>query len=392
MTRFAPSKRNFIVFVFCLTSALALNAQTFKIVHSFHNWDGNNPYSSLILASDGNLYGTTVDGGASHGGNIFKITPKGTFARLYDFCALAQCADGEYPMMALVEGPDGNFYGTTASGGTSGGWGTVFKITPAGALTTLHSFGGPDGAGPYSPLLVASDGNFYGTTNGGGNSNAGTVYQITSSGSLTTLYNFCSLSGCADGAYPVSAIIQASDGNIYGVSHAGGNSSCFDGCGTIFKITLGGNLTTLHAFDATDGEYPYSGVVEGPGTTFYGTTGGGGASQGGTVFSMTSAGAVTTLHSFDGTDGATPYGILLGSDGNLYGTTQAWGRHFGGTIFRTTPAGAFTTLHNFDGTNGKNSYCGLVEVAKHVFYGTTYFGGTANDGTIFSISVDGAAK
>jgi uncharacterized repeat protein (TIGR03803 family) len=220
------------------------------------------------------------------------------------------------------------------------------------------------------------------------------VYRITSSGELTNLYDFCVKSGCADGQYPVGAIIQASDGNIYGTTHAGGSyASCdVDGCGTVFKITLSGKLTTLHAFDTTDGEYPYTGVVEGPGNVFYGTTGGGGASGDGTVFSMTAAGAISTLHSFDGTDGATPYGIMVGSDGKLYGTTEARGRSFGGTIFRMTTAGTFTTLHNFDGTNGKNSYCGLVEVAKHVFYGTTYFGGVKNDGIIFSISVAGGDK
>ncbi|MGB7332490.1 MAG: choice-of-anchor tandem repeat GloVer-containing protein, partial [Terriglobales bacterium] len=112
----------------------------------------------------------------------------------------------------------------------------------------------------------------------------------------------------------------------------------------------------------------------------------------GTVFSMTAAGALSTLHSFDGTDGATPYAILLGGDGKLYGTTEALGRGVGGTIFKMTTGGTFSTVHNFDGTNGRNSYCGLVEVAKHVFYGTTYFGGTKNDGIIFSISVAGGAK
>jgi uncharacterized repeat protein (TIGR03803 family) len=142
----------------------------------------------------------------------------------------------------------------------------------------------------------------------------------------------------------------------------------------------------LLAFDTTDGEYPYSGVVEGPGNIFYGTTGAGGANGDGTVYSITGDGAFTTLHSFDGKDGATPYGILLASDGKLYGTTETRGAHFGGTVFRMTTGGTFGTVHSFDGTNGKNSYCGLVEGAERVFYGTTYFGGTENDGTVFSIS------
>ncbi|MFY9844520.1 MAG: choice-of-anchor tandem repeat GloVer-containing protein [Terriglobales bacterium] len=389
MTRFNAWKHAFAVLAFCVGAVLLVPARTLKTIRNFHGWDGNNPYSALIQGTDGNLYGTTVDGGAYHGGTIFKITPNGELTRLYSFCSQDSCADGEYPVMALVEGPDGNFYGTTQSGGTSGGWGTVFKITPMGTLTTLYSFGGPDGAGPYSPLLIARNGNFYGTTNGGGNSNAGTVYAITSTGTLTTLYNFCSQAGCTDGQYPVGALIQASDGEIYGTTHAGGSyAACnVDGCGTVFKITLSGKLTTLHAFDATDGDYPYGGVVEGAGKIFYGTTGAGGANDEGTVFAMTAKGALTTLHSFEGTDGATPYGILLGTDGNFYGTTETLGNHFGGTVFEMTPAGTLTTLHNFDGTNGKNSYCGLVEGTNGVLYGTTYFGGVKNDGTVFSISI-----
>jgi uncharacterized repeat protein (TIGR03803 family) len=394
MTRLNGWKQISAVFAFCVAATLLLPAKTFETVRNFHGWDGNNPYSALVLGSDGSLYGTTVDGGAYKGGNIFKLTLKGELTRLYNFCTLDLCADGKYPSMALVEGPDGNFYGTTQSGGTNGGWGTIFKITPTGALTTLYSFGGPDGAGPYSPLLVASDGNFYGTTNGGGTANAGTVYQITSTGTLTTLYNFCSELRCGDGQYPVGALIEASDGNIYGTTHAGGNySACnVDGCGTVFKITLQGKLTTLHAFAASDGDYPYGGVVEGAGKMFYGTTGAGGANDEGTIFSMSAKGALTTLHSFAGKDGATPYGLVLGSDGNFYGTTEVLGTHFGGTVFEMAPDGTVITLHNFDATDGKNSYCGLVEGPNGMFYGTTYFGGTKNDGTVFSVSKGRKAK
>ncbi len=389
MTRPNPWLQMSAVVVFCMTATLLLPAQTFKTLRSFHGWDGNLPYAALVMGSDGNLYGTTINGGPHHYGNIFKITPKGQLTALYNFCAQPACPDGKYPSMALAEGSDGNFYGTTQSGGTNGGWGTVFQITPAGTLTTLHSFGGPDGAGPYSPLLVGANGTFYGTTNGGGSGYSGTVYEITSTGTLTTLYNFCSQPSCADGQYPVGSLLLGSDGNIYGITHAGGDyAACnIDGCGTVFKITLGGELTTLHTFDVSDGAYPYSGVVEGAGQIFYGTTGSGGASGDGTVFSLTAEGSLATLHSFDGKDGATPYGILLGSDGDLYGTTEAWGAHVGGTIFRMTTDGTFTTLHNFDEAGGKNPYCGLVEGAKRVFYGTTFFGGTENDGTVFSISV-----
>lgn len=216
--------------------------------------DGEDPASSLIQATSGDLYGTTPAGGTSpDGGTIFKITPGGTLTTLYDFCSLPACADGAQPGSygaGLVQGADGNFYGTTSVGGNCTtynglGYGTIFKLTPAGKLTTLHSFGNPscgdpeDGTYPNPGLIQATDGNFYGTTQGSNNSGApdsGTVFKITPGGTLTTLYYFCSLTDCADGAFPFTGVVQGTDGNFLGTTYEGGANGLF--YGTVFKLSV----------------------------------------------------------------------------------------------------------------------------------------------------------
>ena len=205
--------------------------------------DGDGPYDALVQATNGDLYGTTLWGGVndSVGGTIFKITPSGTLTTVYSFCALSGCADGQYLNAGLVQGADGDLYGTTEKGGSQG-WGTVFKINPSGTLTTLHSFcsksGCADGAEPLAGLVQATDGNLYGTTYyGGTNPKSGTMFQVTPAGKLTTLYNFCSLSGCADGRQPDAAPIQATNGKLYGSTVRGG-TGCEVGCGTLFSLSI----------------------------------------------------------------------------------------------------------------------------------------------------------
>ncbi len=225
--------------------------------------DGNGPYAGLVQGADGNFYGTTILGGIG-GGTVFKITPSGELTTLYRFCQQIQnypCTDGSSPEAALVQGSDGNFYGTTVNGGPSNPYGytygTVFKITPNGTLTTLHGFEGPDGAAPEAGLIQANDGNFYGTTSYGGANNPdggagypyGTAFEITPSGTLTTLHNFCSQlqdSICTDGNNPAAALVQATNGAFYGATNGGGNGPvCYpDGCnlvnaGAIFSLSLG---------------------------------------------------------------------------------------------------------------------------------------------------------
>lgn len=370
-----------------LFNLITLAAQADDVFSNLQSLDGAeaNPYVGLTQGPDGALYGTAIDGGSYAGGSVFKFTgDENIVTPLYDFCAQSNCPDGQYPDTVLALGIDGSFYGTTQSGGTQGGYGTVFKITATGVLTTLHSFDGADGAAPYGSLVLSANGDFYGTTNVGGTYGGGNVFEITPNGTLTTLYTFCSEPACADGQYPVGPLFLASDGNIYGTTHAGGNSACTNGCGTVFKITPSGTLTTLHSFNGTDGSYPYGGVVEGPGGTFYGTTGGGGVNNFGTVFQMNGSGVLTTLHGFDGTDGATPYALTLGTDGKFYGTTSAGGANYG-TIFKITTRGTLSTLHKFHGADGSLLYSGLIQDTNGLFYGTTYFGGDFNDGTIFEL-------
>jgi uncharacterized repeat protein (TIGR03803 family) len=390
-------------------------AQTFTTLHSFEGADGASPYAGLVQAVNGSLYGTTGSGGANSGtpgGTIFKITPNGTLMTLYSFCAVLEnnvCTDGSNPLVALVQATNGNFYGTTETGGVQADNGTVFEITAADALTTLHSFAGypTDGAVPVAPLVQATDGNFYGTASFSGASGYGTVFKITPNETLTTLYNFCSQSGCPDGSIPSAGLVQGHDGDLYGTASFGGAN----GYGTVFKITLTGTLTTLHSFDLTDGAYPASALVQATANgDFYGTTDGGGANQDssceytycGTVFTITPNGTLTTLYNFCSqsgcTDGDEPFGGLVeGTDGNFYGTALGGGANGEGTAFRITPSSALTTLYNFCSqsgcSDGSQSRAPLVQDTDGTFYGTTSQGGSGQAcpsgcGTVFSLSVN----
>jgi uncharacterized repeat protein (TIGR03803 family) len=319
------------------TTAITLPAQTFITLHSFDGTDGANPLAAMLQASNGNLYGTTDYGGANSTdaacgggcGTVFKITPSGTLSTIYSFCSQSGCTDGAHPYARLVQGTDGNFYGTTVYGGASEscsvGWGcgTIFKISPSGTLTTLHSLDeNTDGVGA-SGLILSIDGNFYGTAGGGGVSGHGTVFKITPSGRLTTLYSFCSQTACTDGSEPMSGLVQATDGNFYGTTFYGGANDN----GTVFRITPSGTLTTLHSFDSTDGSNPPAGVVQATDGNLFGITQFGGAKRYGTVFEITTGGALTTLYSFCSqsscTDDQIPYAELVqGTDDNFYGTTS----------------------------------------------------------------------
>jgi uncharacterized repeat protein (TIGR03803 family) len=261
--------------------------------------DGGYPYAGLFQASNGMFYGTTYIGGGSNSqGTVFQITSGGTLTGLYNFCKGTECPDGSSAIGGVIQGSDGNFYGATYAG-AGAGWtqglgnaGTVFKITPGGSLTTLYSFcpasGCPGGYGPRAPLVQGSDGNFYGTTfqSGAPYGDFGTIFKITPSGSLTTLYSFCALIGCTDGANPDAPLIQATDGNFYGTTQFGG---AYNG-GTVFQITPEGTLTTLYSFCAqpgcTDGQAPYAGLLEGSDGNLYGTTYQGGAAGMGTIFKL----------------------------------------------------------------------------------------------------------
>jgi len=393
------------VFLLCAAAPIAASAQSFTTLANFNVTNGAYPqYVSLVQGTDGNLYGTTSEGGAAghcllsrHCGIVFKITPTGTLTTLYSFCAQISCTDGSEPYAGLVLGSDGNFYGTTVAGGASG-YGTVFKITPAGTPTTLHSFDNfTDGGIPQVGLAQGSDGNFYGTATQGGAHGSGTVFKITPGGAFSTLYDFCALASCADGATP-NGLIQATNGNFYGTTGGGGARSD----GTVFQITPTGILTTLHSFAGTDGSVPHAGLVQATNGNLYGTTFGGGISSFctsvlggcGTVFRITPAGTLTTLYNFcaEATcpDGWEPIaGVIQATDGNFYGTTSGGGANGHGTIFEITPEGVLTALHSFSGTpDGWPPYGRLLQATNATFYGTTFVGGSSSDGTVFSLSMN----
>jgi uncharacterized repeat protein (TIGR03803 family) len=391
--------KSIVFFLLCATTAIALPAQTLTTLHSFDGTDGADSSAVLVQATDGNLYGTTRLGGANGAGTVFKITPSGTLTTLHNFCSGgAACVDGDAPYAGLVQAADGNFYGTTLSGGTYGA-GTVFKITPSGTLTTLYSFCSESpctgGFGLVAGLVQATDGNFYGTTAFGGSNGSGTVFKITPSGTLTTLHNFCSGgAACVDGDAPYAGLVQATDGNFYGTTVVGGALNW----GTVFKITPDGTLTTLYSFcsesGCADGTTPSAGLVQATDGNFYGTTTGGGANQVGTVFKITPSGTLTTLHSLDiMDDNYTQAALIQATDGNLYGTMRFDASDTTpGTVFKITLGGTLTTLYRFCSQNagcpdGRQPWAGLVQDTNGKFYGTTFYGGTNNLGTIFSLDV-----
>ncbi len=360
---------------------------------------------ALVQGIDGNFYGTTPTGGltlltnnnCSHGsqstnpfyvgcGTVFKITPTGEETVLHLFAAAP--ADGSGPEI-LIQGNDGNFYGTTYEGGAYN-LGTVFELTPGGVETILYSFkGGSDGAGGQG-LVQGSDGNFYGTTSGGGVNGAGTVFSLTPQGVETILYAFSGTSYAGpDGANPTGQLVQGNDGNFYGVTELGG-LTCGNGtttCGTVFKVTPEGIETILHSFSGSDGGgSPASGLIQGSDGNFYGTISAGSTSLG-TVFRVTPEGAETTLYTFNpgnGVDGAFPFGSLIqGSDGNFYGTTMGGGTNQGGTFFQLTPSGVETLLYSFP--KSSDPYTNLVQASDGTFYGASYYGGTYDEGYFFSL-------
>jgi uncharacterized repeat protein (TIGR03803 family) len=413
MIKSSSWKPVFLACVFCAATAIAARAQTFNTLASFNYTNGYMPWSTtLIQGTDGNFYGTTVQGGAYGMGTVFRVTPTGDLTALYSFCAQTGCPDGREPNAGLVQGADENFYGTTGLGGANND-GTIFKITPEGQLTTLHVFNGTDGSAPGS-LIQASNGNFYGGTGAGGNTEAcptgpgcGTIFEITAAGEFTTLHTFDGSDGAG------AAVIQGNDGNFYGVTGGGGLDECppYPGCGTVFKMTPAGNLTTLYTFHGTDGWMPGAALVQATNGNFYGTTMWGGATNNGTIFEIAPQGELTTLYSFNFTDGGFPTGPLIqATDGNLYGTTTAgglygwsttWPEASGdGTIFQITLEGALTTRYNFPQASGPEPWPdgvqpwgGLVQATDGNFYGTTNIGGTGPNcgtggcGTVFSLSV-----
>jgi uncharacterized repeat protein (TIGR03803 family) len=306
------------------------------VLHSFTGGsDGAYPVASLVAdATVGNLYGTTEQGGAYGFGVVFKLTPGGTETVLYSFTG---GSDGAYPVASLIRDKAGNLYGTTEEGGASGD-GVVFKVTPGGTESVLHSFGGSDGAFPVASVIMDGSGNLYGTTAEGGAGNLGVVFKLAPGDSESVLHSFA---GGSDGASPVAGVIMDKAQNLYGTTRDGGSGNA----GTVFRLTRTNKETILHAFaGGSDGAYPLSAVTEASGT-LYGTTSMGGGSDAGVVFKTPAkGGGDTVLHAFTGgSDGGLPEGGVVDVSGNLFGTTFSGG-NIGcfdgdgcGVVFEITP-------------------------------------------------------
>jgi len=372
-----------IVAAIIVIGCISVSAQTLTTLHSFNGADGRSPEGALVQGGDGNFYGTTPLGGAHAKGTVFKIDATGNLTTLHSFSGPP--GDGAAPFGGLVQGGDGNFYGTTASGGVFF-QGTVFRMTSSGAVTVLHSFNSffHEGAVPVAGLVQGRDGNFYGTTAVGGQHFQGTIFRIDTAGNLTTLHSFSGSPN--DGSTPVAGLVQGSDGNFYGTTPSGGQH--FQGI--VCRISQGGTYAVLHSFTGypAEGGVPFAALVQGNDGNFYGTTAVGGRHFKGTVFKIDATGSVTTLHSFSGSpdEGANPVaGLVQGSDGNFYGTTALGGTDRRGTLFSIDTT-SFTTLHSFSGlpNEGALPVGGLVQGTDGNFYGTTALGGTHGAGTVFN--------
>jgi uncharacterized repeat protein (TIGR03803 family) len=394
----SPGRLIAVLILCCFALAITAPAQTFTNLGDLDGSDGAFPQqNALIQGTDGNFYGTTLNGGAfGHGttfgqGTVYKVTADGTVSALYVFCSLAQCADGAQPTSSLVLGGDGNFYGATTGGGANNS-GTFFKLTPDGTLTTLYSFCSQtncaDGDGPSGAMVMGFDGNFYGATAGNiaANRGAGTIFKITPSGVLTTLHTFCSVTNCADGVNVRAGLVRARDGSFYGTTLEGGTT----GLGTIFRFTPTGQFKTLYTFcseaNCADGESPYGPLAVGANGNVYGTVSGGGSGglfHAGTAFQLAPDGTYTVLYNFCTVstclDGAVPWGgLVLATDGRLYGTTVEGGFNDRGIVFRMTSGGVLTRLHSFDATDGAAPLSAVVEGTDGNIYGTTTNGGPRN--------------
>jgi len=375
-----------------LTTALRAHAQTETVLHSFAGRpDGATPSSVLILDTKGNLYGVTFSGGAySKNGTVFKMTPSGTETILHRFHPQRN-EDGGGPT-GLVLDKNGNLYGTTADGGANGR-GTVFKLTPSKTETVLYSFGanGTDGSTPCYGVALDTQGNLYGMTFYGGAYGGGTAFKVTPSGTETILHSF-NTNG-TDGYFPFASPILDKKGNLYGTTYYGGAYCSPYGCGTVFELTPSGTETILYSFgaDGVDGQYPEAGLVFDEEGNLYGTTRYGGAYGNGTVFELMPSGTETILWSFgNGTDGANPVAdLIFDGTGNLYGTTPYGGAYGNnGTVFELMPSGTETILHSFNsnGTDGYVPWDGLVMDTKGNLYGTTWYGGAYNYGTVYKVT------
>jgi uncharacterized repeat protein (TIGR03803 family) len=391
------------------TPALAQDA-TLTVLASFNGTNGSIPWASVVLASDGNFYGTTYAGGASghfdldnqSAGTVFRVTPDGVLTCLASFVG----TNGSHPRGALIEGADGNLYGTTQEGGacpdygpypfssdnSSPGLGTVFRITKDGMFTTVLSFWGTNGSMPATALVKAPDGTMYGTTRNGGDYDTGTIFNITTNGNLTLVYSF----GPLDYSGPMSPLILASDGILYGNMTYGLNGPPWlqD---VVFRMNPPGNLSPIASLTDANRLSKLGGLCESRDGSFYGVSETGGAFSHGAVWRVTKDGGQATVSSFPDSGNIPFGGVIEGTDGNVYGIRNDLDTNQMGVIYSVSPDGAYRTIWSFNLTNGGAPAATLIQAPDGNFYGTTQAGGAYPGtngygfGTVFRLSVPSAA-
>jgi uncharacterized repeat protein (TIGR03803 family) len=368
-------KKLFALILFCTAAAIAAPAQVFTTLQNLNPGTGTYPAEPFVQDWEGSLYTSTANGGKYDWGTVLGITPAGEIIGGVSFNGVD--GDGNTP---LVLGNDGNLYGTYYNTYTLLP-GSIFKLTTDGTYGVLHEFDTTDGYAPLpsESMTVYPNGTLYGATSAGGTYGKGTIFKITMGGDFTSLFSF----NGKNGSDP-SGLTLGNNGNFYGTTSEGGS----EGAGTFFRITPAGELTTLYNFTGIN-NYPASdGVVLGPDGNFYGSTPFGGTNKDGTIFTITPAGVLTTLYSFTGADGANPYSkLIVADDGNFYGVTYGGGENGEGTIF-SLAGNALTTLYSFAEATGGEPY-GLMQHTNGTFYGTTSTGGTngGDSGTFYSFNV-----
>jgi uncharacterized repeat protein (TIGR03803 family) len=371
-----------------LGSASEAPAAKFKMLYKFKGLpsDGANPIAGLSVDPSRNLYGTTEYGGSGSCvdvgcGTIFKLSSKGAETVLHAFSGDTG-GDGGYPPAGVVRDDAGNLYGVCGFGGFYDG-GCAYMLTPDGTFSILHSFSGNftgehDGYSPQGPLVLDKRGNLYGTTAFGGTANLGSIYKITPGGTETVLHSFA---GGSDGTSPKTGLVVDKKGNLFGISPGGVNDS-----GIVFKIAANGTETILYSFaGGDDGKNPMGSLCLGPDGSLYGTTSSGGANKVGTVFKLSPNGIMSVLLPFEYESGGHPEaGVIMDRSGNLFGTTAAGGSHGYGTVYELAPDGTETTLHTFT-KKQSNTEVGLVMDKKGHLYGTMTDGGDGGLGTVFEV-------
>ncbi len=351
------------------------------VLHSFMGApDGSFPSSGVVLDNADNLYGTTFDGGSDNNGVVYMLSASGQQTILYNFSGRT---DGGNPT-GLIRDTAGDLFGSTESGGT--GSGVVYKLSPSGVQTILHSFrGGLDGELPQGNLVRDSSGNLYGITYVGGSASSGTVFKVTPHGQETVLYSF---PGGTGGYYPEGSLSRDAAGNLYGTTAEGGVAY-----GLVYQLSAAGAETVLLSFPgAPDGYSPESGVILDARGNLFGTTVTGGATAEGTVYEVSASGGDKVLHTFEGgSDGIYPYGgVVRDMAGNLYGTTFAGGTGNQGIVYQLNEAGGENVLYTFSGlADGGNPYSGVTLDTAGNLYGTTYFGGGSHAGVVYRLSPSG---